>query len=505
MRSTLYDNLTGIQTYIGDVLADPNYDYSDVQSTFDRSGILDISSNLKNLDIICQDLINRKLSDNPDDYTVDGFFSSMKFRSRVSGVCMLMDDIQDLTYDSLYAAGVFGSWLMYKRKDLIADTPADLEKVLSAIEPSSEYWLPSTYASAYFVNHLTGDLSLMASSVTGMLDSLKAFPTVDPSHEETTGIEEIYFRYNLVADETSKTKIKFNDQIIEACALTGNNFHSLSGNFLIPETNILFRENAIPAWPGLRERHDEVSELPEGYSHRLFGSSSYGATFCFWAKLDHARNANSETDFVTFCFNDTKPVPIKISNISLVGADVDPAVNEMYNFNYGTAYENLFSNDEFVMFAFQVDEVESRKPYIKGSIFVRDEERNPKQIEILDPAMISSFFPESQIDSSLSMPFQLSGIYIGNPKIPREGNFLNYYRNFVEFAGCLTDIEMLSLFEAGIKETYNLPSEFKTHDIVDLIKSEKFYLGLVGLYDVTNINIINCVMKYNGTSYSIAY
>lgn len=82
--------------------------------------------------------------------------------------------------------------------------------------------------------------------------------------------------------------------------------------------------------------------------------------------------------------------------------------------------------------------------------------------------------------------------------------FKGSFRNMTIFAGCLTDNEAISYYKAGLEDVYELTEEFKAKDMAGLISNEHFYLGLVGIYDVDNINIINCVIKHNGNTYSIS-
>ncbi len=78
-----------------------------------------------------------------------------------------------------------------------------------------------------------------------------------------------------------------------------------------------------------------------------------------------------------------------------------------------------------------------------------------------------------------------------------------YFRNLCFFAGVLSDVEINSLFVNGIQDGIDFPSEYDNGEIVDLLKTSNFYLGLLGIYNVSNINILNCVMKYDGRAYSV--
>ena len=73
-----------------------------------------------------------------------------------------------------------------------------------------------------------------------------------------------------------------------------------------------------------------------------------------------------------------------------------------------------------------------------------------------------------------------------------------YFRNFMLFAGHLTESECRALFKAGIQQNYNFINEYVDDNLFELFQSRKFFIGLIGVYNVSNINILNCVMKYNG-------
>ena len=75
-----------------------------------------------------------------------------------------------------------------------------------------------------------------------------------------------------------------------------------------------------------------------------------------------------------------------------------------------------------------------------------------------------------------------------------------FVRNICFFAGTLTNAELESLFKLGVKHTMDLPNEYIPSEIGDTIKTNDFYVGLLGAFNVSSINILNCAMKYNGRS-----
>ena len=66
------------------------------------------------------------------------------------------------------------------------------------------------------------------------------------------------------------------------------------------------------------------------------------------------------------------------------------------------------------------------------------------------------------------------------------------------YAGHLTDSECIALFKNGLQTNYNFISEYNESNAIELFRSGDFFIGLIGSYNVSNINILNCVMKYNG-------
>ena len=122
---------------------------------------------------------------------------------------------------------------------------------------------------------------------------------------------------------------------------------------------------------------------------------------------------------------------------------------------------------------------------------------------VLDSPIYSSVI--NGLDTSM-----ISGctLHIGHVKTcvgseVNDNEFMGHFRNFIIFAGVLRDGELDTLFNEGIPESYGLPEENTNYNLLELIKNNSFYLGLVGVYNVSNINILNCVMKYNGKSYSV--
>jgi hypothetical protein len=96
-----------------------------------------------------------------------------------------------------------------------------------------------------------------------------------------------------------------------------------------------------------------------------------------------------------------------------------------------------------------------------------------------------------------------SKIYFGYSKFKENSNinknyFSGYFRNLMLYAGHLTDSECRALFKSGIQQSYNFSTEYMNGSLASLFESKKFFIGLIGVYNVSNINILNCIMKYNG-------
>jgi hypothetical protein len=100
-------------------------------------------------------------------------------------------------------------------------------------------------------------------------------------------------------------------------------------------------------------------------------------------------------------------------------------------------------------------------------------------------------------------PFKDVRMYLGYSNFQSSLNnnkdyFSGYFRNFMIFAGHLTDSECIGLFKNGLQSDYNFISEYNDSNSYELFKSGDFFIGMIGAYNVSNINILNCVMKYNG-------
>lgn len=89
--------------------------------------------------------------------------------------------------------------------------------------------------------------------------------------------------------------------------------------------------------------------------------------------------------------------------------------------------------------------------------------------------------------------------------INRQSEFLydGYIRNILLFKGHLTKNEERALAKAGIINEYSFLDIYTSDYMKMLVNSNKFFLGQVGIYDTSNINIINCTNKYNGNTYLI--
>jgi hypothetical protein len=60
------------------------------------------------------------------------------------------------------------------------------------------------------------------------------------------------------------------------------------------------------------------------------------------------------------------------------------------------------------------------------------------------------------------------------------------------------------LFKNGLQPDYNFISEYNDSNAINLFNTGDFFVGLIGSYNVSNINILNCVMKYNGKYLNLA-
>ena len=255
---------------------------------------------------------------------------------------------------------------------------------------------------------------------------------------------------------------------------------------------------------GIKETHNSSEIFP-------FNSSKKGATICLWVRLPEDIGTTTRDD-------------IGIMNFTLKhNTETDVMKQLKLNFNWYSANANinnvnstimtLEANDdsvgklgrgEWIMLQYKIDNNEASDTInpsglaITENIFkyVENASGDPEIEKI--PLSTVYISPDADFDFNAEFADYQMDIGVGNNK-----SFIGNMRNLMFFVGSLTDNESFALFEQGIKKAYDLPAENTTSALAELIKSKQFYLGLIGVYSVDNINILNCVMKYKGKSYLV--
>lgn len=265
--------------------------------------------------------------------------------------------------------------------------------------------------------------------------------------------------------------------------------------------NLLFKKQIFD---GIKETHNSSEIFP-------FNSSKKGATICLWVRLPEEIGTMTRDD-------------IGIMNFTLKhNTETDVMKQLKLNFNWYSANANinnvnstimtLEANDdsvgklgrgEWIMLQYKIDNNEASDAInpsglaITENIFkyVENASGDPEIEKI--PLSTVYISPNADFDFNAEFADYQMDIGVGNNK-----SFIGNMRNLMFFVGSLTDNESFALFEQGIKKAYDLPAENTTSALAELIKSKQFYLGLIGVYSVDNINILNCVMKYKGKSYLV--
>ncbi len=219
-------------------------------------------------------------------------------------------------------------------------------------------------------------------------------------------------------------------------------------------------------------------------------SSRKGSTVCFWVKMDE-KNINANTDFFTFKFNDERYFNLKsisLEHDSESDDKVFPDINdENINASERTKYKqfsNVFEDEKFAMVEMHFNKI----------LDMDGEKFNIKILVWTDNTSPITYF-DTTVDTLPELNDEIE-LHIGN-------HINGHIRNFMVFAGNLLETESRNIYNLGIVNDYDLPNEDRAKQMFKVIKNEASFIGMVGLYDVSNINIINCVMKYNGSYYSI--
>jgi hypothetical protein len=228
----------------------------------------------------------------------------------------------------------------------------------------------------------------------------------------------------------------------------------------------------------------------------LFGSSTSASIF-FWSKIDiDSYNSLSFPSFFKFDVDDSSLIinPIMVS--SNFGSDSKSLISE-------TAINNIYNvyKNDWLLYELQLNNIsgDNIDNYQKLNIDLYVHTKNNNILSSTPLTYENKPVSISLKDDSTLISGNTFDMTFG---YPIESNYYNgYLRNLLIFDDRLTDDEKLGLFNAGIQPLYNFKNN--SLDTLNLIKKPGFYLGLIGSYDNLDININNCVLRYNGKSYEI--
>ena len=311
-------------------------------------------------------------------------------------------------------------------------------------------------------------------------------PNISLNQRYNSGIKTNFIDGSLKCFELAKT----NNSNIE------NGYFSIEGGYTELITKLIFTKHY---WKNLNNRFDtsDGTELTK---------SEYDNTICFWRK--HKGSSLDEVTYISFTFNNSAKCDFIIKGYSIENYNDNNKTS--LNFNVNDLYTKY--NDEWQLWCIKIDNEHvfddttsySGKIGITCEVYVNEIVNGEYSIKkyVLNGESTSPFNVESPLFNKNDY-WKNSKIYIGYSKFVESLNlnknyFTGYIRNLMLFAGHLTESECRALFKAGIQSNYNFSSEYIDDSLLELFESKKFFIGLVGVYNVTNINILNCVMKYNG-------
>lgn len=278
-----------------------------------------------------------------------------------------------------------------------------------------------------------------------------------------------------------------------------NGYFSIQNEYSALITKLIF-EHKI--WNNLRNKFES-----QNYQTEL-NDSRYDTTICFWRK--HIGKSMDEVTYLSFKFNDDSYCNFIIKGYSAESYHSDDKTT--LSFLTDDLYTKYKSDWQFWSIRVSNQFLENTESDLSGKIGIicdvyvnelEDGEYKIKKFTLTGESENDVYMLTSPLAGENSNLFENSKIYLGYSNFKEGSNenknyFNGYIRNFMLFAGHLTDNECRGIFNAGIQQSYNFTNDFVNEDLFKLFNSKNFFIGLIGVYNVSNINILNCVMKYNG-------
>lgn len=284
-----------------------------------------------------------------------------------------------------------------------------------------------------------------------------------------------------------------------------SNIKQESMNFLI---NCLFNKNH---WNDINESFYNLDENNKEIKNpSSFFTSKNDSTIVFWT---NSLSSYNDHGIFNFCSKSNKSE--KTDNEIYLKADLFGSSSSSYPIeinNEGFRREN----DNWLMWSIQFDNEQSSIIKVKGTIYFKDKETNELRTYSLNNFIYKIDKPDeydyiikndNDIRNYLEKPsFEIGHIFTLNSISENSYDhfgFNGYMRNFMIFKGHLTAAEERSLFKRGILSNYVWGTNYNKSKVEELSTetNDTFFLGLVGIYDCTNVIIQNCLTKFNGKTY----
>ena len=468
----------------------------------------DLKKRLETLTIYVDAIKAIDIKDDIAEYTIDGKFDASVFVQDTQKVKTCVDVFDEALKNFI---------LMTKLKRLIHDNPAILYDDISEAGDLDELDLAAEYlkklqAPLDELSESALKLSTTGTKVAiGINNEALSFnvpnPTISSISDETIGYDTDVSRCSAVL---INTKLDGNDYKLGG-----------SGSESRVDQLISLALLDVKMWTNLDEKIDTEGSVED---YTPFSSSKKGLTVAFWVRFPddlagRNENGNSMPDqtFLTFDLN-------KIDSRALViEKDKNSAkmLSRSNEFNYTDSPFSL-SSWNLVAYTFDNQNV-ARDPvqngqnekYLRRSCIMKrvvkakfDESTKtyvPDLYECVDQnggrCALSSILLTSNGGIDESLIEDDAFIRLGGNGSDDDAELYAYIRNLCFFAGTLKNAELESLFSYGIRHTLNLPDEYVPTEFSTIIKNNKFFVGLIGVFNVSSINILNCAMKYNGKSF----
>ena len=252
-------------------------------------------------------------------------------------------------------------------------------------------------------------------------------------------------------------------------------------------------------------------------SSSLF-SENVSGTICFWSKLDDddnntditkSNNSTSNIGFFEFKFDNDFKLIINPSLIGTYQIGLDETIIsgsahdllDINQINFGNALYEVKNDWTFWEINFNTTKIASDKEIgVKMTMYYKNNEGIISGICLTKTDNSESEY--IYVDFNIENKKQFELTFGKNSNSNTNYYYNGYLRNLLFFNSSLTNDEINGFFKEGIQPLYDFKEKYNT-TVSDLLESGQFFLGLIGSYNNLDININNCVLRYNGKSYEI--